>query len=304
MAIRLSDAACALMAGDVGLRRALANAHMVFYTGSQPSSANSSIGTSQPIVAFTKDDSVLTEETLATRAIVFSGLTGTAGLSALKLDNIEILGTTITNTTLATIADDIAEQINAFVGNAGITATSDSIDTVTVTAPKGSGAAFNAAVLAGTESGTVTATETGGGAVVVTGVAAVNGLTFSIAADGAGLTPAESNFYISKPAAETWKGKNGFGPATAAATAVFSGITDGNSYTAGWGRICASPGDTGAAATSGASGNIRLDFSIGTSSEDFVISPSASLTVNTASGSEIESILNTFKLKVAKQPAV
>jgi len=304
MAIRLSDAACALMAGDVGLRRALANAHMVFYTGSQPSSANSGIGTSQPIVAFTKDDNVLTAETLATWEIVFSGLTGTAGLSALKLDNMEILGSTVTNSTLGGIADDVADAINAFVGNAGFTAVSDSIDTVTVTAPKGSGASCNSMVLVGTESGTVTATEASGGAVVVTGVLCLNGLTFDVAADGAGLIPAEANFFIAKPAADTWKGKNGFGPATAAATAVFTGIVNGNSYTAGWGRICATPGDDGSAATSGEDGNIRLDFNIGTSSEDFVISPSASLTVNTALGSEIESILNTFKLKVAKQPAV
>jgi hypothetical protein len=277
---------------------------MVFYTGSQPSSANSAKGTAQPILAFTKDDSVLTEETLATWTIVFSAITGTAGLSSLKLDNIEILGTTVTNTALGTVADDVATQINKFIGNAGVTAVSDSVDTVTVTAPKGSGASWNSAILLGVESGTITATETGGGAVVVTGVAGVNGLTFDIAADGAGLSPAESNFYIAKPSGETWKGKNGFGPATAVATAVFTGITDGNSYTAGWGRICASPGDTGEGATSGASGYIRVDFSIGTSTEDFVISPSASLTVNTTGGSEIESILNTFKLKVAKQPSV
>lgn len=304
MAIRLSDAAAALMAGDVGLRRALANAHMTFYTGSQPSSANSGIGTSQPIVAFTKDDSVLTEETLATWQIVFSAITGTAGLSSLKLDNIEILGTTITSTTLPLVANAVATQINTFVGNAGVTAVSDGVDTVTVTAPKGSGAFWNSAVILGVESGSITCTETGGGAVVVSGVTALNGLTFDVAADGADLAPAESNFYIAKPAGETWKGKNGFGPADAVATAVFTGITNGNSYTAGWGRICASPGDDGSGATVDADGYIRLDFSIGTSSEDFVISPSASLTVNTAGGSEIESVINTFKLKVSKQPAV
>ena len=304
MSIRLSDAAAALMAGDVGLRRALANAYMVFYTGSQPSSANGSIGTSQPIVAFTLDDGVMTEETLAQWEIVFSGISGTAGLISLKLDNIEVLGATTTDTTLAGVADAVAAQVNEFIGNAGVTASSDSVDTVTITAPKGSGVAWNSAVLAGTESGTITATETTAGAATVAGVAAVNGLTFDVAADGASLSPAESNFYISKPSSETWKGKNGFGPADAAATAVFTGITDGAAYTAGWGRICASPGDDGSAATSGASGFIRMDFSIGTASEDFVISPSASLTVNTASGSEIESVINAFKLKVAKQPAV
>lgn len=304
MAIRLSDAAAALMAGDVGLRRALANAHMVFYTGSQPSSANSGIGTSQPIVAFTVDDGVLTEETLANWEVVLSGIAGTAGLSSLTLDNMEILGSTVTNTTLAGLADDLADAVNAFIGNAGVTATSDGVDTVTIVAPKGSGASWNSMVLAATESGTVTATESSAGAVTVSGVAGVNGLTFDVQADGADLVPAETNFYIAKPSGVTWKGKNGFGPADAAATAVFTGIVDGSSYTAGWGRICASPGDDGEGATSGESGYIRLDFSVGTTSQDFIISPSASLTVNTTGGSEIESIINTFKLKVSKQPSV
>ena len=88
MAIRLSDAAAALMAGDVGLRRALAGAHMTFYTGTQPTSANNAIGTAQPIVAFTKDDSVQTEETLATWELVSSAITRPARLSPPQLDNI------------------------------------------------------------------------------------------------------------------------------------------------------------------------------------------------------------------------
>ena len=53
MAIRFSDAATALMAGDCGLRRALSNASITFYTGSQPDSANTGYGTSQPIISFT-----------------------------------------------------------------------------------------------------------------------------------------------------------------------------------------------------------------------------------------------------------
>lgn len=304
MSIRLSDAATALMAGDVGLRRALSNAHMVFYTGAQPSSANSGIGTSQPIVAFTKDDNALTEETPSGWEIVFHSLTGEAGLSSLKLDNMEILGATITNTTLASIVDDIAAQINRFLGNAGVTAVSDNVDTIAISAPKGAGVSWDTMVIAGVESGSITAIESNTGLPVISGVLALNGLSFDVAADGAELVPAESNFYIAKPVGETWKGKNGFGPATALATAIFTGIVDLSSYTAGWGRICASPGDDGEAATSGADGNIRIDFSIGTTSEDFVISPSASLTVNTTGGSEIESILNVFKLKVAKQPAL
>lgn len=305
MAIRLSDAATALMADDVGLRRALSGAHMVFYTGTQPTSANDTPGSSQAIIAFTLDDGVYVAETRPVWSGVLSGLAGTAGLTSVKLDNFEILDQSVTGTVLDTIGSDIADAINDSVANAGFEASYDSgTDTLSIIGPHGVGDTMNSMILAVTTTGTITFTHTGGsGAVDTSGVSSSNGLTFSAPADGSGLSPAEEVFYIGKPSGETWKGKNGFGPATAAATAVFTGITNGNTYTAGWGRICASSGDDGSTATSGDDGYIRIDFSVGTSATDFIMSPAATFTVNTTSGEEIESIINKFRLKVSKKLA-
>jgi len=303
MAIRLSDAAAALMAGDCGLRRALSGAHMVFYTGTQPTTANDTPGSSQAIIAFTQDDGVYVAETRPVWSGVLSGLAGTAGLSSIVMDNWEILGATVTGTVLDTIGADIATQINDNIAALDFYATYDTgTDTLSIYGPHGVGTSMNSMVLSVTTTGTLTFTHTGGtGAVDTSGVAVANGLTFDAPADGAGLSTPEDVFYITKPSGETWKGKNGFGPATAAATAVFSGIVNGNAYTAGWGRICASSGDDGSSATSGESGYIRLDFSVGTGSADFLMTPTASFTVNTTSGSEIESVINTFRLKIATE---
>lgn len=179
MAIRFSDAATALIIGDTGLKGAITGSKIHFFSGSQPSSANDSSGTSQPIIAFTA-----------------SGL----------------------------------------------------------------------------------------------------GLEFENPADGSGLTPPEDVFYIEKSSLQTWNGNNGFD----SAGAVFSGITDGSTYTAGWGRIIASVGDSGSDATSGTGGYVRVDFSIGTSNADCIMLPTPSFLVNTASGQEYESILSSFILKIKK----
>jgi len=305
MAIRMSDALTALITGDVGLRNAISGAQIVFYTGSQPTSANDTPGSSQAILAFTESDGVYVAEVPAQYTFVFSGITGTAGLSAITLDGgMDILGATVTHTTLAGVADAVALQINTNLLGMGFSAVSDSVDTVTVYAPKGSGTSMDAVALVGTESGTITCTEGGAAGIPnVLGTAAANALDFSLESDGSGLSPAEEVFYVGKPAGATWKGMNGFGPATAAATAVFTGITDAQTYTAGWGRICCSSGDDGSTATSGASGYIRMDFSVGTSGTDIIMSPAASFLVDTTVADGIFSTLSTFKLKVNKKMA-
>jgi hypothetical protein len=180
VAIRLSDAAAALTIGDTGLKGAISGGRIHFYTGSQPASANDSIGTSQPIIG-----------------------------------------------------------INA--------------------------------------SG--------------------SGIEFEAPADGAALTPAEAVYFIEKLQSQTWKGNNGFD----VDGNLFSGITDGSTYQAGWGRIIVSAGDTGNDATFGDSGYVRVDFSIGTSNADCIMLPNTSFLVNTTTGSEIETIVNQFILKIKKQ---
>jgi hypothetical protein len=297
MAIRFSDAATALMAGDVGLRRALANATVTFFTGDQPASANTGYGSAQPIISFTKDDAVYTPNIEQTWKVTFSTYTPTTTIDTVKIDNLDILGgATSFGADIATGCAAIAAAINANIYNCDFTATATATEVI-VKAPRASGAFFNSGVLTVTKTGgTLTATVNG---VITTGVTGGNGLTFD--------TPAENvdtlSFDLVKPTAQTWKGKNGFGPATSAATAVFSGIATGTTYTAGWGRITCDSGDSGSTATSGASGYVRVDFSVGTSGTDFIMSPAATFTVNTTSGSEIETTLNSFRLRVKKNMA-
>lgn len=313
MAIRLSDAACALMAGDVGLRRSLAGAHITFYEGQQPDSANDNIGTSQSIISFTLNDSVWTGETRAQWKFTLTNTTLGDTCTSVKIggaagtNGFDILGGTVTATASddTTMAAQITAAINANIANCDFTATASS-GAVTITAPYGTGVALNTAIVVAAGSGiTFTYNDGGGtGAVFTTGVASANGFTFSAPADGSGLAPAEDVFYIQKSVGETWKGKNGFGPAGSVATAVFAGIISGNSYTANWGRLCATAGDDGSAATSGESGYVRVDFSVGTTSAyDVVMQPTNEFVVNTASGYEIESALTSFRLKIDKNMA-
>lgn len=310
MAIRYSDAAAALLAGDMGLRRVFANCHMVLYEGTQPTSANDTIGSSQPLISVTNSDGVWTAETRAQWKFTITNATASDTCTSVKIGGaagtnaFDILGGTVTisDTNDTTAASEIAAAINANIANGGFTATSSS-GAVTITAPKCSGAAFNTCIVIAAGSGlTFTYNDGGGtGAVFTTGVAAVNGLLFAEAANGTALDPAEDVFYIQKLSTQTWKGKNGFGPATAAASAVFSGIINGTTKTAGWGRLYASAGDDGSAATSGATGYIRMDFSVGTASPaDAIMTPAATFLMNTASGSEVETVINSFRLKVDK----
>lgn len=310
MAIRFSDATVALMAGDVGLRRALAGGHLTLYTGSQPASANDSIGTAQPIISFTKDDGVYVAGIRAQWKVTFTNSTISDTITSIKIggaagtNSFEILGTTV----VASASDDtvlaaqVAAQINSNIGNCDFTATS-ALGVVTISAPKSSGTAFNSCLMVIAGSGITSTYDPVGGGVFTTGVASSNGLTFGEPANGTGLSPVEDVFYIEKSASEIWKGKNGFGPATSAATAVYTGIVNGTTYTAGWGRLCASNADDGSTATSGATGYIRVDFSVGTSGTDLIMTPAATFAVNTNSGAEIESVLGSFRLKIDKKMA-
>jgi hypothetical protein len=305
MAIRLSDAATVLVAGDGGLRRALANCAVTFYTGTQPTTANDSVGSSQPIIAFTNADAQHVVSVRPIWTVTFSAYTSnaTCTVDAVTVGGYNILGGQLgvatLGATVTTLTDAIALAINNNVYNADFYATSGGATGVlTVYGPIASGAFFDSADL------TVTKTN-GGGALTATvgaktgGTTGSGGLTFDppvVNADGL-------SFDLVKPSTQIWKGKNGFGPATAATTAVFTGITTGTTYTAGWARVTCSVGDDGLSATSGATGYIRVDLSVGTSGTDFVMTPAATFTVNTTSGSEIETTLNSFRLRIKKAMA-
>jgi hypothetical protein len=190
----------------------------------------------------------------------------------------------------------VVTQINSNIANAGFTASSVA-GAVTITAPIGLGTAMNSCLMVIAGSGVTSTMDPVGGGVLVTGVAPAYALTFDPPVVNADLL----TYDLVKPTAQVWKGKNGFGPATAAATAVYTGIVTGTTYTAGWGRLICSSGDDGLSATTMATTAYRrCDFSVGTSGTDFVMSPAATFLVNTTSGSEIETTINTFTLKVKK----
>ncbi len=291
------------MAGDIGLRRAIYGSHITFFTGSQPASANSTIGSSQPIITFTKADGVYTPEVKASWQAEFSSVSGTATITSITVGGIELLSGEVSGDNITDIASSAAESINENVLNLNFTAFS-SLGVLTVQAPKATGTKLNGLNLVVATSGTINTayndSPSNNGSPFVDGVDHENGLEFTYPQDGAGLSPAESVFYIEKPSGDVWSGLNGYGPATATKTALFAGITNGQTYTAGWGRICVDAGDTGFDATSGLDGYVRVDFSVGTSGADCIMLPSTSFLVNTALGNEIQSVINSFRLKLKK----
>lgn len=302
MAIRLSDAAAYALTGDQGLRKALSNSHIVFYTGTQPLSANASIGSSQAIISFTKNDGQFTPETRAQWKFAITDTTAGDTVTTIYIGGFEILGGTVTATTSVDndLAALVAAQINTNIRNCDFTATA-STNNVTITAPKGTGTAWNLAAIVCAGSGVTFTYDPVGGGVKTSGITALNGITFDDPLNGSSLSPAQDVYYIAKPSGETWSGKNGFGPATSSSSTVFTGIVNGTTYTAGWGRIYASSSDDGSSATSGNTGYIRVDFSIGTDNADFLVSPTADFTCNTTT--PIESVIDSFVLQLKKKMA-
>ncbi len=302
MSIRLSDAATFLVSGDAGIRRVFNGMHITFYTGAQPTSANDGIGSSQPIISFTESDQVFTPQKNAMWKITFSSVTGTVAVQSIKMGDLEILCNEVSATSAESLASLLSAEINLCVSNCGYSATSSGGD-VFIYAPISVGSRLNGlrAVVTFTGSMTVVHGDSGHlGLPTSLGVDPVGGLSFARPVDGNNLSPAENCYYLEKTIGENWLGKNGFGPATAAQTALFSGITNGQTYSAGWGRICLSDGDTGFDFTSGDNGYVRLDFSVGTSGADCIMLPSTSFLINTTVGSEIESTISKFILKIPK----
>jgi len=299
VAIRYSDASLAKITGNSGLRQLVEGSKILMFTGAQPANPNQSAGTAQPIVAFTDDNGVYSAEVSAKWQFTLSGVSGTAGITSMAIGGVEILGTTATNTTATSIVEDTATAVNANVSNQGYNA-SFSGDSLVITAAKGSGGTLNALSLVIATTGTVTTTyddTAHTGAPSVIGVMSSNGLSFNVGADGSSLSPSFDGFFLQKKTGQTWKGRNGYD----SSNTLFSGITTGTSYSAGWGRICMSVNDTGLDATTGIDGYARIDFSVGSANADCIMLPAPSFFVETATGQEIESLINSFILKINRR---
>lgn len=292
MAIRKSDALTFLEAGDVGLRRALSNCWIDFFEGTQPTTANGASTGYQKIITFKTGTSsnAYVGETLPVWEVTLSGTTS-GSLDTLKVAGFDVLGGAVTYATSFTAtAAAAAAQINANADNIGFSATSDGA-VISVIGPPGVGTLMNPLALAATAT-TLTATVAGAGTPAASGgtdgIASAYGCNWLTPYDGSLLAVPDSTVVVVSKDTTTWQGLGGFDKANAA----ISGFTSG-SKTAGWGRICASPADNGTA-TSGETGFIRLDFSIGASGADVNISPSPSYTYN------VTQYITGFLLKLPK----
>lgn len=302
MALRYSDEAIKLMADDIGLRRAINGSHIVLFTGTQPVSANSSSGSSQPIISFTQDDGVYVAETRPVWQVTFSAILAETTISSVTIGGIELLSSSVVESTIDDLCSSLVSNINNNIGNLNFEATYSS-GTVQILGPISIGPRMDNFKIAVSVSGTITIAyddTSHDGSVYIAGADNQNGLNFDSPKDGAMLSPAEDVFYLSKPTSDIWKGKNGYGPATVAQDTLFSGITHGQTYTAGWGRICSTSGDAGLVEANSINKYVRIDFSIGSANADCIMLPSPTFLVDT-SGTGIESNINSFLLKLNKK---
>lgn len=269
MSKRLSSGAVDFISSEGSIAQALQNGRLYFFSGTQPSSADTASGSTAPLVEFTEASATYTAETRATFTI-FLGTTGTGNLTALTVGGVNILpadsagapvAIALTGSAAATgvlICDainsyrDMASDFKATVNGSGL---------VTVTAPKNSGVQFNGVTVAYSKSGTADLQINGGTSVLVggggatAGVAAANGLKFTFPNASAGVLVKGS---------AAWTG-----------VAAVSG-------TVGWFRFC---GD-GTSHNTTSTTAIRFDGIVGTSSADLIVSSTsitsgATQTINT-----------------------
>jgi hypothetical protein len=233
MTIRLSTGTRNQLVQGAGFARIFNRGSIEIYTGSQPVSADSAVtGTLLGVV--TLGSGALTKETPATGAITITGFGGTINTITVGGLNIIPDGAVVSTVSTTQTASDLRDAIN----RNGIMQASSSANVVTITAPAGVGAAWNAYAVTGSLA-TATATYSN----MAGGVASVNGLVFGQPSAGV----------IGKATGATWG---------------FNGIAAG---TAGWFRLVASAADAGALNTA-APFLARLDGSIATSGADLNLS--------------------------------
>jgi hypothetical protein len=261
MAKRLSTAMVDFLSQDGSISGALKNGRLVFFSGTQPASADTASGVAiaSALCTFTASSGVYTAETRATFLITVSGtLPGT--LDTLTVGGVPIIsGAVSLATDVTTAAAAIASNINAYQNVGDFKATSN-VGVVTITAPKNTGALHNGVTVAHTETTTTVTTNGGssatvGGTGATAGVTALNGLTFTFPNASAGVLIKATT------------------PWTGVATAT---------GTAGWFRFAGDGTDVNTTSTTA----IRFDGSIGTSGADLIVSSttitaSATQTINT-----------------------
>lgn len=274
MAKKLSTGAANYLVADGSVAEMHEGGVLVYYTGSQPANADAA-ATGIACVAFTASSGVLTKEVRATATIDFASATGNC--TALTVGAISLISGTVSYTSAAQLATDVAANINAYRTYPNFTATVSNSTKVTITAPKNSGAKLNGLTVACTVgAGSVSinsgSSTTLGGTGVTAGVTQVNGLTHS-------MTPSAGS--VTKNG--TWTGVGGSAAInTALGTSGFTGFTSGT-QTAGWFRFYASPTDpelTGVPTLDSSAQYIRIDGTVATSGGDITATGGTTITHN------------------------
>lgn len=237
--IRMNDAMVNALAGDIGMRRAIGNAKLEFYTGAQPATADDA-ASGTLLVTFTKAGGAYTAETLPEWKITLGGAAGS--VDTVKIggaSGVNLLAAAVAFTTdLATTAIALAAAITNNLTVPDCTAYASGND-VFVVGPVGAGATMNGLTVVTTVT-TMTATVANAGAPQTNGVTAVNGLNFAFPA-ASGVLQKESS---------VWQG-----------TAVATGTAGWFRFTAGTrvldGSIATSGGDINGSVLSITSGGVQ-----------------------------------------------
>ena len=162
---------------NYSVRQLLNNGEIRLYTGPVPGAAdNAETGTVLAILS--ANGGVLTKEVQATGTVTLSGVAGS--ITSITVKTVEILGATVNFTTdLPTTAALVASQINSYIGEARVSATSLGA-VITITMSLGLGANGNTLAVAATAGSGLTATPTN----TANGVTPVNGIQIATAIGG------------------------------------------------------------------------------------------------------------------------
>jgi len=180
MAERISTGLRDFLAVGGSYKRAFEGGKLKFYTGTQPTSADSAMSGTL-LCTCTLASGARTEEVRACGTVTVTAVAEGNTISALTVDSVSVLDATITapaGVTTTTMAALIAASVNAKMSVPKYTATSSGA-VVTIKAAPGTGTGPNGFVVANTL-GTMTTTlaNFGAGGAAAAGVAGVNGLPF------------------------------------------------------------------------------------------------------------------------------
>jgi hypothetical protein len=232
MSLRLSSGLRNHIAQRGSVKRAFQNGALLFYSGSQPATADAA-ATGTLLCTYTDASGARTKEVRATGTVTLTG--GASGsIDTVTVNSVNIIpnGAVPYNTSLNQTAADLATAINESMGMHDYSAEASGA-IVTIKAPLGFGANANTWVVTATLT-TITASY----ANMASGVNPVNGLKFGVATAGE----------LVKLASQVWSG-----------VAAASGI-------AGWFRFVGAVDDPLTLDSSAA--YLRLDGSVGTSGAD------------------------------------